>query len=266
MYNYLCTECGRPDDHTRSGIQWSCRQCNQGVMREIVRGVTNSNPTDDHGEVSQMFFDDRIIKPSHFELLARYDGNLCCYKLEYIEKANTPNLLDFPDGDMDHNLKVHYTDGTELIFTKVRIQEKSYLPHNLGTWEINLIMICELSADYHPPVDASEAWEKIKNFRKPNLFVIEDWKMDLSKTEIDMKRQGGTYSGDSRPLILVKVEKSENDQFGRIDGHPILYLEYPEGKFTFETDKIYINKTVHKDDKKWVPYEFEARLTEKELS
>lgn len=199
------------------------------------------------------------IKPTYFARMGDDGLGDTCYKLEYKADA-CPKL----DDNIVHVLTIHYEDGREKNFSGCFISERnSGIIYQIRTISCTLRCFNEVKVgDTLPKLP----WEKIENPKKPTLLVIQDWKMDLSKCQINIKTCRNTSRNLGDPIIYFKIELTENDDFESISTHPIIYLEYPEGKYTFQTNKTIIEKTKTIEGTKFVPYQFETRLTKEILT
>lgn len=209
-------------------------------------------------EATEIWLGQWKIKPTSFSIVAEYDKGIECFKLKYAAFRG-------PDWNLDdtHVLKIHYSNGRDVIFRECYIIEAG-AERSGDVYYRELVLKCTNKVNVPDPV-TELPWEKIEDPKKPDLFVIQDWKMDLTKCQIDIKTN---YDGgrSSIALIYFFIEVEENNDFGSIKGQPIFYFEYPEGKYTFQSIKTLILKTVTIEGKKFVPYQFEAKLIKEILT
>lgn len=271
MYEYACSNCGEGTIHPDPNQTSHCENCGRNMVLPVVpghdrdnrhRGMIHNSKDIPVSSIGQMILGPQSIDPTQFRELVTYDNGIYVYQILYTFAGRTSSVPKIGDTPV---LKIHYTSGMDVIFTENQVVECS---HSLGrdrglggsVYGVTLTIKCSKKQKFSHDNIPANAWKKIADSTKPDLFVVQDWRMDLSLVKVRIR-----HNLDGNPMVYLKVEKEENDSFGQIAGDPVLYLEYPEGNFTFQTTHIYINSTVKIDGKSWVPYEFQVNLTKSVL-
>lgn len=209
-------------------------------------------------QVTHITLGQHRIKPTYFRRIAEFDEGIECFKIEY--EADSHPIID---DNATFVLSIYYGDGSQKSFAECFIVERN-TEIQCGIRSISFSLKCfNKIEEPAPPVKLP--WDIIGNPKKPDLFVMQDWKMDLTMCKVDIKTNRNT-TRECEVVIYFTIELEENNDFGIIKGQPILYLEYPEGKFTFQATKTYIEKTITVEGKQFVPYQFESKLIKELLT